>query len=77
MLKNALKHELYILKPIIAEKLKATWKLSFNDVLDYLVIFYKKNCESQKNPTIVIPGPTAVINPGDIILPEREVINSW
>ena len=77
MLNNSLKRELYFLKPIIAEKLKATWKLSFNDVLDYLVIFYKKNCESQKNPTIVIPGPITVINPGDIILPEREVINYW
>lgn len=75
MLENSLKHELYFLKPIIADKLKATWKLSFNDVLNYLVNFYKNNSESQKLPRIILPPPRTVISLGDIILPTPEVKN--
>ncbi len=77
MLENSLKHELYFLKPTIADKLKATWKLSFNDVLNYLVNFYKKNSEIEKYAAILVPGPRTVAKLGAIVLSKREVIDYW
>lgn len=77
MLTHTLKHDLYSLRPSIVEKIKATWNLSFSDIVAYLIDFYKNNSESEKLPTIVIPGPRPVVSLGNIILSGREVINSW
>lgn len=77
MLRNSLKHELYYLKPFIAKKIKATWNLSFSDVLDYLIDFYKKNSGSEKLPSIVVPVPKTVVRLGNIVVSQKEVIDNW
>jgi len=77
MISNFLKHELNLLKPIVAKKINAAWNLSFCDVLYYLIDYYQKHPEPEVLPNLVVSGRKTVFNHSSIIIPKKEVRCNW